>query len=148
MFSAKAIGGLFPLPLLCSKLPFSTAFPNLDAKERACLVSIYFNQGQNKLKSEAHVYFHKGRTSFVFVSCSSLAVTKSGFKHFPFANPQSLHEAWLSITIKSMFTITRNQLNLCEQTIHEMACLPLHLQLLLMFTFKERFCKNIAFASC
>lgn len=58
-FSAKAKGGLFSLPLLCLKLPFSPAFPTLDAKERACLVSIYAIQGQNKLML-------KLRNAFIF----------------------------------------------------------------------------------
>lgn len=81
----------------------------------------------------------------MFVSFTSLTVTKSGFKHFAFGNTkarQSLHEAWLSTTIKSMFIITHNQLTWCAWIAHEMARLPLHLQLLSMFTFKGGFWKT------
>lgn len=93
-FSAKA-KGLFPQPLFCYNLPFIPAFPTLDAKERAFLVSTCFNQGQTKQRN-AFNFTGVGQNLCLCPAAVSLSLqVVSDTLHLQIPNStQSLHEAW------------------------------------------------------
>lgn len=93
-FSAKA-KGLFLLPFLGLRLPFTPAFPTLNAKERAFLVSTCFNQGQAEQRN-AFNFTGVGQNMCLCPAAVLLSLQMvSDTLHLQIHNStQSLHEGW------------------------------------------------------